>query len=73
MTRTELVRSNRSQAARLPKNLGFPGSVKKVSIVREGQRRVIVPANAVWDDFFFSPGVDLPVRDQPAIQNREPL
>jgi virulence-associated protein VagC len=27
--------------------------------VREGQRRVIVPSNAVWDDFFDSPGIDL--------------
>ena len=64
--------NNRSQAVRLPKSLAFPDSVKEVSIVREGQRRVIVPSNAAWDDFFDSPGIDLQ-RDQPALQDREPL
>ncbi|HEY5206668.1 MAG TPA: type II toxin-antitoxin system VapB family antitoxin [Roseiarcus sp.] len=73
MTRTKLFLSNRSQAVRLPKSLAFPDSVKEVSIVQEGARRVIVPSNAVWDDFFDSPGVDLPSRDQPVLQDREPL
>ena len=73
MTRTKLFRSNRSQAVRLPKSLAFPDSVKEVSIVQEGMRRVIVPSNAVWDDFFGSPGIDFPERDQPALQDREPL
>jgi antitoxin VapB len=73
MTRTKLFRSNRSQAVRLPKSLAFPDSVKEVSIVRDGKRRVIVPSNAVWDDFFDGPGIDLPARDQPAVQDREPL
>jgi|ERR1700678_110325 antitoxin VapB len=58
MTRTKLFRSNRSQAVRLPKGLAFPDSVKEVRIVREGQRRVIVPSSAVWDDFFGSYIVD---------------
>jgi antitoxin VapB len=73
MTRTKLFRSNRSQAVRLPKSLAFPDNVKEVSIVREGQRRVIVPSNAVWDDFFDSPGIDLAPRDQPGLQDREPF
>jgi antitoxin VapB len=73
MTRTKLFRSNGSQAVRLPTGLAFPDGVGEVRIVREGQRRVIVPSNAVWDDFFDSPGVDLPARDQPALQDREPL
>jgi antitoxin VapB len=60
MTRTKLFRSNRSQAVRLPKSLAFPDSVKDVSIVREGKRRVIVPSNAVWDDFFDSPASTFP-------------
>ena len=58
---------------RLPKSLAFPDSVKEVSIVREGKRLVIAPSNAVWDDFFDSRGIDLPQRDQPAPQDREPL
>jgi antitoxin VapB len=73
MTRTKLFRSNRSQAVRLPKSLAFPDSVKEVNIVREGARRVIVPSNAVWDDFFENAGIDLPQRDQLAPQDREPL
>lgn len=27
------------------------------------RRRVIVPANAVWDDFFDAPGIDFPDRE----------
>jgi antitoxin VapB len=44
-----------------------------VAILREGKRRVIVPAGAVWDDFFDAPGVDLGPRDQPSAQVRDPL
>ena len=62
MTRTKLFRSNRSQAARWPKSLAFPDGPKEVSIVRK--RLVIAPSNAVWDDFFDSPGIDLPHRSE---------
>ena len=71
MTRTTLFRSNRSQAVRLPKDVAFPETVHAVTILREGQRRVIVPADAAWDDFFDAPGIDLGERDQPALQVRE--
>jgi antitoxin VapB len=73
MTKTSLFRSNRSQAVRLSKDVAFPESVRDVVVLREGQRRVIVPANAVWDDFFDAPGVDLGERDQPVAQAREAL
>lgn len=72
MTRTTLFQNNRSQAVRLPKDVAFPESVREVAILRDGARRVIVPANAVWDDFFDSPGIDLE-RDQPPPQVREAL
>ena len=36
--------------------------------MREGKRRVIVPSNAVWDDFFDSPGIDLPHAINPALK-----
>ena len=71
MTRTKLFQSNRSQAVRLPKDVAFPAGVKEVSVLRDGKRRVIVPANAVWDDFFDAPGVDLGFRDQPPPQVRD--
>ncbi len=73
MTRTTLFQSNRSQAVRLPKDVAFPEGVKDVTILRDGARRVIVPSNAVWDDFFAAPGTDLPERDQPPIQGRDSL
>ena len=73
MARTKLFRSNRSQAVRLPKEVAFPEGVKDVTIIREGARRVIVPANAVWDDFFDAPGIDLPPRQQPPAQERDAL
>lgn len=71
MTRTTLFRSNRSQAVRLPKDVAFPDSVRAVTILREGRRRVIVPADASWDDFFEAEGVDLGERSQPEPQARE--
>jgi antitoxin VapB len=45
--------------------------VREVAILRDGARRVIVPANAVWDDFFDAPGVDLGERIQPEAETRE--
>ena len=71
MTRTSLFQSNRSQAVRLPKDVAFPQGVKDVTILREGRRRVIVPTNALWDDFFAAPGAHLGDRDQPEAQERE--
>ncbi len=73
MTRTTLCQSNRSQAVRLPRDVAFPEGVKDVTILREGKRRVIVPSDAVWDDFFDSPGIDLGEREQPAAQTRDPF
>ncbi|NQE63174.1 type II toxin-antitoxin system VapB family antitoxin [Caulobacter sp. RHG1] len=71
MTKTTLFQSNRTQAVRLPKDVAFPESVRSVTVLREGNRRVIVPSDAVWDDFFAAPGVDLGERDQPTAQTRE--
>jgi virulence-associated protein VagC len=39
--RTTLFLSNRSQAVRLPKDVGFPERVREVRILREGKKRVI--------------------------------
>jgi antitoxin VapB len=71
MTKTTLFQTNRSQAVRLSKDVAFPKGVHEVSILRDGPRRVIVPANAVWDDFFEQPGIDLGEREQPNAQERE--
>jgi antitoxin VapB len=71
LTRTTVFQSNRSQAVRLPKDVAFPKDVKEVAVLRDGKRRVIVPANAVWDDFFDAPGIDLGERAQPQAQDRD--
>lgn len=73
MSRTTLFKSNRSQAVRLPKDVAFPDDVRTVTILKDGRRRVIVPSDSVWDDFFDAPGVDLGDRDQPAADEREPF
>ncbi len=69
--RTALFRSNRSQAVRLPKNVAFPEGVREVCVVKEGKGRLVLPAEAVWDDFFDTDGIDLPPRDQPRAQERD--
>jgi antitoxin VapB len=71
MPRTTIFRSNRSQAVRLPKEVAFPPGVHEVAVLRDGARRIIMPADAVWDDFFEAPGTDLGARSQPAAQSRE--
>ena len=71
MVRTTIFQSNRSQAVRLPKDVAFPNHVKQVAVLRDGKRRVIVPAEALWDEFFGAPGIDLGPRDQPPAQTRE--
>jgi antitoxin VapB len=73
MNKTTIFQTNRSQAVRLAKDVAFPADVKEVVVLREGARRVIVPANALWDDFFDRDGVDLGEREQPSAQQREPL
>lgn len=70
-SQTTLFLSNRSQAVRLPKAVAFSDGVREVAILRDGVRRVIVPADALWDDFFAAPGLDLGDRDQPEMQVRE--
>ena len=69
--RTSVFKSNRSQAVRLPKELAFPEGVKQVAIRKVGKARIILPANAAWDDFFDAPGVDLGDRRQPEPEARE--
>ena len=71
ITRTSLFRSNRSQAVRLPKDVAFSDAVKDVRIVKQGRGRLVLPADAVWDDFFQAPGIDLPPRIQPETQARD--
>ena len=73
MTRTTLFWSNQSQAVRLPDDMAFPSDVREVVILRDGDRRVIVPVDRLWDDFFAAPGIDLGERMQLELQERQSL
>ena len=71
--RTTLFLSNRSQAVRLPRALAFGDNVREVTILQDGPRRIIVPSDAAWDDFFEAAGVDLGDRQQLEAQRRDSL
>lgn len=65
-----VFRSNRSQAVRLPKAVAFPEGVKELRVIRRGKGLFLVPADALWDDFFERPGIDIvepedPIDDSP--------
>ncbi|HEU4959681.1 MAG TPA: type II toxin-antitoxin system VapB family antitoxin [Sphingomonas sp.] len=68
-----LFKSDRAQVVRLPKELAFPEGVKRVAVRKQGKRRILAPADCVWDAFFDAPGVDLGEREQPAFQSRDSL
>jgi len=72
----KIFKSNRSQAVRLPMEVAFPDSVKDVEITAIGNKRMIVPADQSWDEWFNAPGVSsdfMTERRQPEDQNRESL
>jgi antitoxin VapB len=54
----------------LERDAAFPESVRQVSILCDGDRRVIIPADRLWDDFFDAPGIDIGERDQPTAETR---
>ena len=76
MNQGSVFKSNRSQAVRLPKNVAFPDSVKKVEVIVLGNARLLAPAGEAWDSWFDGPGVSkdfMAERGQPADQERSPL
>ncbi len=54
MTTSTVFTNNRTQAVRLPAELRFPDSVKKVEVRAVGQERIIAPAEHAWDSFFLT-------------------
>jgi len=77
MARSTVFTSNRSQAVRLPKAVAFPEGVHQVEIIRLGNSRLITPVGRRWDEFFVKgPSVSedfMNERDQPPLQEREPI
>ncbi|MDP2827630.1 MAG: type II toxin-antitoxin system VapB family antitoxin [Sulfuricellaceae bacterium] len=54
MTTSTVFNNNRTQAVRLPVEMRFPDSVKKVEVRVVGQDRIIAPVESVWDSFFLN-------------------
>ncbi|MFA7242112.1 MAG: type II toxin-antitoxin system VapB family antitoxin [Sulfuricellaceae bacterium] len=54
MTTSTVFNNNRTQAVRLPAEMRFPDSIKKVEVRLCGQERIIAPAESTWDSFFLS-------------------
>lgn len=54
MTTSTVFTNNRSQAVRLPADMRFPDSIKKVEVRAVGLERIIAPADAAWDSFFLN-------------------
>jgi antitoxin VapB len=52
MTSSTVFTNNRTQAVRLPAEMRFPDTVKKVEVRVSGQERIIAPAETTWDSFF---------------------
>lgn len=52
MAISTVFNNNRTQAVRLPAEMRFPDSVKKVEVRVVGQERIIAPAESTWDSFF---------------------
>lgn len=70
--------NNRTQAVRLPSDVRFPASVKKVEVRVLGRERIITPIESQWDSFFLDdvalPSADfMEVRDSQTQSDREPL
>jgi len=61
MTTSTVFNNNRTQAVRLPAEMRFPDSVKKVEVRVLGQERIIAPAESTWDSFFL--GATMPTED----------
>lgn len=52
MAISPVFNNNRTQAVRLPAEMRFPDSVKKVEVRVAGRERIIAPAESTWDSFF---------------------
>lgn len=54
MTTTTVFINNRTQAVRLPAEVRFPESIKRVDVRVLGNERIIAPVDQVWDSFFLN-------------------
>ena len=73
MTQSTVFKTNKTQAVRIPKAMAFPDSVKRVSIIQQGNSLIVTPISVSWEEFMMGQRLDedferLP---QPEPQKRE--
>ncbi|WP_135081331.1 type II toxin-antitoxin system VapB family antitoxin [Terasakiella sp. SH-1] len=76
MTQSSVFKNNQTQAVRIPKAVALPEHIKKVDVIKQGNARLIVPSDCLWDSFFDGeqPSDDFMVeRSEPEMQVREEL
>lgn len=76
MIRTSVFLSNDTQAVRLPKAVALDDDVRQVTVIALGRARVIAPVCESWNSWFSGPSVTpdfMPDREQPTMQEREPI
>lgn len=54
MATGSIFTNNRTQAVRLPAEVRFPESIKKVEVTVIGRSRLLSPADSSWDSFFLA-------------------
>ena len=54
MLQGSVFNNNKTQAVRLPVEVRFKDSVKKVVIRMNGEERILCPMENTWDSFFLS-------------------
>lgn len=52
MLQGSIFNNNKTQAVRLPVEVRFKDSVKKVAIRMNGEERILCPVENTWDSFF---------------------
>ena len=52
VVKSQVFKTNRSQAVRIPKAVAFPEKVTEVEIIRTGNTLTITPVGKRWDDLF---------------------
>ena len=76
MIQTNIFKSNKTRAVRLPKAVAMPENVKEVDIIKVGNRRIISPSGTGWDEWFETGSATddfMSERSQPKLQARESL
>ena len=54
MAHGSIFTNNRSQAVRLPAEMRFPDTIKKVHVRAVGKDRILSPIENTWDSLFMS-------------------